>query len=415
MEFGKERNFILLITPPRGIGGSQCATFTKLLNPIATVVIVSTDTTTENGGAWLDDYRVCLSGYDSMIFAMDTADYGVPISIKRSVSISIDSTRIGQFGSVVEATEILYNIARVLVLAKHPVPVTPRSVLIKHNNSFATSGKDYIFLPPRGDFDKAIYSLDEPLPTLRNTCVRLSPPPSYTPRNVDAYMDNKTEFDMKRCVFLNHNILAMLYGLPLNYVQDSFTTSTKLYTNTLPPHFTRIIADALFDVPMNDQARMCTRQGVFLPININNKAILDVSSLSPNQQLMFQKTPEELVDRNSLFCPKSRMGKLVAATTTAKIEFFIGRNGTKRKKVRYMIGSDTKGDIIAHEFVKGLNIPDGWTVELKERKDTTHAKEDLYWVSPIGITFRTTKTLKASLLREKAKEEKQCLPNIITN
>ena len=98
------------------------------------------------------------------------------------------------------------------------------------------------------------------------------------------------------------------------------------------------------------------------------------------------------------------MHGLLNVSGNSKVKYFYGRAKEKRRLVSYVMGSDGVGDA----YVMGLvpfttPIPAGWTIQLKERRDNTHAKEDMFWVSPMGKTYRTVKALKKEIDKTKKK------------
>lgn len=381
-QFGDTKNTILIVTPPRSVPAEHVAFFPVSLKPVLMVLVIPTDLT---NGEWLEVYRSCMveNGIDTLIFPMDTAEYGSPISIKRTMIINIPSNRIGLTGCKKEAEQIMFQIAQNLYLNKQPM-ISPRIIL--NSVSGIVVEKDYIFLTPRDTFDRATYSIDKPLPTLRQSCVRIKNPTSYEKREKDIA-------SIEECLFLTHKSLSILCGLPKDFVNNiSFTKTTKLLINSLCPLFARVIAKAIFDIQISIEHIEKRTNGIVV---------------TPSTNLYFEQLPiSEDCNKQNLFQKSTRMHQLLNVSPNSKVSYFYGRTKEKRHKVTYVVGSDIKGDNYIKTFTN-FDIPVGWMVEIKERKNNIHAKEDLFWISPIGKTYRTIKTLKTQIDRERNKKEKK--------
>lgn len=369
------QNFILVITPPRSIDGIDTSKFIRELKPIVSVTIVSTDVVTDNEGIWMTEYKRDLKDYDTMMISVDMVDYGSPFHRKRTLIISFQANRLGKFGTPKERQDLMTNIGVRMFQSRVPQHVGPRHMLNKFDNTFASCTKTHVFLTPRGPFDQAIFPIDEPLPPLRNTCVRVRPPNDYTPRQTDP-----DGVALDQCLFLSHDMLASLMCLPNTYVTNTnFSATTQLYLNTLPPYFTQCIASVLFDVNITNRPKDGEIESLFVTVS------------EQYNKLELSTPKDEFSERDKLFHRKSRMHKLVTGTSNAHIQYFIGRNNSRRRMVSYMYGSDETGDEITKTMLNDAPIKTGWTIELKERQQHVHAYDDIYYVSPIGSRIRSRK------------------------
>lgn len=389
LDIGRLEHYMLVQSIPRDVCGFDCSNRIKQLNPLVSVLFVPSDIIKSKNNNWVYFFKANMKLYDSVLLHLDTAEYACAVSTKKTVIISIRTDRIGNFGTAVEAKKILDNVAKHIILSRSTQKLTPRTCLQQYSPELIAPGKDFLFLTPRGNYDQAIYSLDDTLPTLRNTCVRISPVRNYIPREMD------NGINLSNCIYPTVDMVSILMGVvPGRISTPVFTATVKLLINTIPPSIIKIVAGGLFNVTVSLTERIQPeRTNLF--VSLANNDVFAQKSVENS----IVETSSELECR---LCPTSRIMRLLNASSHAVLKQFIGKNKEIRFKVSYTIGSDKHGDEIALNMSgKDIFLSHGWVVEIRERKTKIHAKDDIYWQSPLGTWFRTRKQLIKCLSKQK--------------
>lgn len=395
---------LLLVTPPRTVDARSCARFSGYLNALASVLIVPTDLAIANNDEWVEQYIDSMKHtymFDTLVISVDIASYGSPVSGKRTIVIGINAKRIGMFGNATETRGVLYEIASSILLSQRSYPgiTTPRSVLMRHRPSVLN--KTHIYLHPRKPGEKSLYSLDEPLPALRNSCVRV------------MTSEEKKCDENANILFLDHELLSVLIGLPANFIMNTcISLTTKYFVQSQHPNLVKNIAEALFNVDISSHKRDRIREGGAI-----NVVIRDLPPcLSKIDDILQPPIPLEDLAANPLPL-RSRMDKLSKATRKAKVTYLNARRSqgnqqetqNRRRKISYVIGHCEQGDEFLNTIksIRQLCLPNGWSIELKERVNNIHAKEDMYFISPIGTVFRSPKAVAKYLEKQRTRKNNQ--------
>ena len=370
---------VLLMTPRELL--TQCERsysfyFSGLVEQLKPRVAVLVVPTKSARGMWLANYTEAMRHhcYDTVIVHTDTSEFGVAVKMHRSVCISVSSSSLDGdprqiLGSVIED----FANKRIVTLA------TPRTSL-----GVDTSP---VFLYPRTKGEKGVFSQDEPLPLLRtNACT--PPPPDYT-------VSSEDHAPVSEAKELGLSDIVTLMGMPPSFEPSSATSSKTMamyqITRSLPPPFMKALAEAVMAIPVLEVPAFDKRRiGDVFPVIMPR--LKQHCQRSHEQSSSLAYAPKASTSTKQPVRATSRLDKLLMASKCVNLDVYDKyRDSSKkhayqkeeRRMVTYVVGSCPSGDACVNTFT-GTKLPSDWSIIIRERNNTKHARDDLILMEPTG-------------------------------
>ncbi len=378
----RKRPTVLLYTPPPSLLVDKTWTnairwlsmWLSELQPIACVLVLPKKV------QGLFDFSVkdilTRTGYDAMFVNSCAAEFGVPTKKKYTVALMVRKQNIGHSGTAVEAMEAFTKFVVSLRGFGTTCPVSPRTVLMRSRPLYWKK-REYVYLYPRcgrNSCENTTHSIHFPLPPLRASCT------------CDGARSAHSGV-------LNVNDVLALYGLDKHYDINIFSENLpkiagiKLFIRSLPLSLSFAIAMSLKPLAVHDDCDF-ERPVVFLS---HVEVMVFV-----NEQIKQSAETDGSATLAGL-TEGSRMKRMMDLGVPA--QHYWGRNGAKRRRIRYVLGSNDKIDQEVDKIAK-IYPGRGWVMELRERSCSIHAKDDLFWQSPKGVVVRSRRKLLDQLSLE---------------
>ena len=369
---------VLLMTPREILTASTTSysfyfyQLAERFRPKVAVLIVPTGPTR---GTWVENYmqgmkRNC---YHTVVANLNTCNFGCPIDMRKTVCISVESTILDGDPREVLA-DVIMNIANKRIYPRQ----TPRSIL-----SDIPDDKDGIFLYPRNKKEAGVFSVDDMIPMLRTNCT-CTPPEAYKKRSGD-------KGEVEKAIVPTLEQVRKLMCLPPSFVPTNTSRTMAAYhlTHSLPVPFVRCIAEAVFAIPVLEVPNVSRRvEGIAFPVSVSS-----VIS-KPVENVLFSRiSGVDSVHRPSKSQPVhlSRLDKMLSCSFKIREDEYKGR-----RAVKYMIGGCKSTDSCVGSVI-GITLPVDWSVEIRERDDMRHARDDLIITNPTGKKFYSIRKVRACL------------------
>jgi hypothetical protein len=284
-----------------------------------------------------------IAGYDSVVFYANASFFSVPISRDRCYWVGM----LGDPGG-----KRLEGFLRRLRGEQSRMPFAVRSSAF-----FFREQCDYYFLGAKAGLPAAsIHSTHLPAPDLATRDV-LRPREDYRRQLFDA-----APLERARPIEIA-DLTEMYFGVPISVPRERQQELLELTNRTMPPALAEAMARSLLPELLLEQEQQLERQA-----RASTRFDSGISAVIEDRANRVQRVLQEHDGLDGC----AMMRSLIVRT-----------NGTRVLKAKAPFNCEVCS-ALARDIV-GTVLPEGWTLEIRERKNSQFRKDDLYIRSPPGI------------------------------